>query len=175
MDRERGGPRALVELAWTASMKGRAVSRLPFTRAALLLAGVLAQACGSTPTETPKGADLPGPETTALVTALEHEGASVALAEAMPASAHPYFSTPAARYAVNGESVYFFEYGTEGDADSEATRIAPDGASVGTTQVFWVSDPHFYRTGRVVALYVGRQTSMLGLLQNVLGQQIAGK
>ena len=171
MDCERDRPR---ERAAAANVMGRAVSR-PLSRVALLLAGVLAQACGSTPTETPKGTELPGPETTALATALQREGASVALAEVMPASAHPYFSTPAARYVVNGESVSFFEYGTAGDADTEASRIAPDGSSVGTTQVSWVSDPHFYRTGRVVALYVGRQPSTLALLQKVLGQQIAGK
>jgi hypothetical protein len=143
--------------------------------AVLLVAGVLVQACGSTPTEAPKGTELPGPETQALATALEREGASVALAEAMPASAHPYFSTPAARYVVNGESLYFFEYATVGSAQAEASRIAPDGASVGTSQVSWVSDPHFYRDGPVVALYVGRQASTLSLLQKVLGRQIAGK
>ena len=73
--------------------------------------------------EVAKGTELPGPETAALATALEREGASVALAEV----------------------------------------------------VAWISDPHFYRRGRVIALYVGRQPAMLGLLQKVLGQQIAGK
>ncbi len=149
--------------------------RSAFRPAVVLLAGVLIQACGSTPTETPGGPELPGPETAALATALEREGASVALAEVMPTSAHPYFSTPAARYTVDGESLYAFEYATESNAATEASRIAPDGASVGTTQVSWVSDPHFYRSGRVVALYVGDQPSMLGLLRKVLGQQIAGK
>jgi hypothetical protein len=146
-----------------------------FGAAVVLVAGVLVQACSSTPTETPRGTELPGTETKALATALEREGASVALAEVMPSSAHPYFSTPAARYEVNGESVYFFEYATEGDAQAEASRIAPDGATVATSQVSWVSDPHLYRSGRVVALYVGRQAPTLGLLQKVLGRQIAGK
>ncbi len=144
--------------------------------AILLVAGVLVQACGSTPTQTPKGGtELPGPETLALATALQREGASVALAEIMPSSSHPYFSTPAARYVVNGESLYFFEYATEGSAQAEASRIAPDGASVATSQVSWVSDPHFYRNGSVVALYVGTQASTLTLLREVLGPQIAGK
>lgn len=143
--------------------------------AAVLLAGMLLQACGNTPVGVPKETELPGPETLALAATLEREGASVALAEVMPASAHPYFSTPAARYVVNGESLYAFEYPTEGAAEAEASRIAPDGASVGTTQVSWVSDPHFYRSGRVVALYVGKQPSMLGLLDKVLGPQVAGR
>ena len=107
--------------------------------------------------------------------ALEREGASVAFAEVMSTSAHPYFRMPAARYVVNAENLYAFEYETESGAAAEGGRIAPDGASVGTTQISWASDPHFYRTGRVVVLYVGRQSSTLGLLQRMLGQQIAGR
>ena len=140
----------------------------------LLVAGMLVQACGSAPTETPEGAGRPGPETQALAMALQREGASVELAEIMPSSSHPYFSTPAARYAVNGESLYFFEYATEDDAGGEAGGIAPDGASIGMSQVSWVADPHFYRSGGVIALYVGRQSATLALLEKVLGQQIAG-
>jgi hypothetical protein len=167
---------ATVELTLTEVCMGvGAMSRLVSRATVVLLAGVLVASCGSTPTETPKGTELPGPETQALATTLQREGASVALAEVMPSSSHPYFSTPAARYVVNGESLYFFEYATDGNAEAEASRIAPDGASVGMSQVSWVSDPHFYRSGPVVALYVGRQPSMLGLLQKVLGQQIAGK
>ncbi len=141
----------------------------------VLLASVLTQACGSTPPEPPKGSEVPGTETIALATTLEREGASVTFAEVMSMSAHPYFRMPAARYVVNGENLYAFEYETESAAATEASRIAPDGASVGTTQISWVSDPHFYRAGRVVVLYVGRQSSTLGLLQRVLGQQIAGR
>jgi hypothetical protein len=151
------------------------MSRWPFGHAVVLVAGVLSQACGSTPAEIPKGTELPGPETRALATSLQREGASVTLAEVMPTSAHPYFSMPAVRYVVNGENLYAFEYPTEGNAEVEASRVAPDGASVGTTQVSWVSDPHFYRSGRVIALYVGRQSAMLDLFQRVLGQQIAGR
>jgi hypothetical protein len=151
------------------------MSKLVFRAMFVLLIGVLVQSCGSTPTATPKGTELPGPETRALATALEREGASVALAEIMASASHPYFSTPAARYVVNGESLYFFEYPSEGNAEAEAGRVAPDGSSVATTQVSWVSDPHFYRSGPVVALYVGKQTSTLSLLQSVLGRQIAGK
>jgi hypothetical protein len=151
------------------------MSRSLLGPAVVLLVGVGLLACGSTPVEVAEGTELPGPETEALAAALEREGASVALAEVVPTSAHPYFSAPAARYLVNGESLYFFEYASEANADAEAGRIAPDGASVGTTQVSWASDPHFCRSGRVVALYVGRQPPMLDLLQRVLGQQVAGK
>ena len=107
------------------------------------LAGVLAQACGSTPVGVPKGTELPGPETLALAATLGREGASVARAEVMPTSAHPYFSTPAVRYVVNGESLYLFEYATEGDAESaaSASRTAP-------TQT--VQRKHSKRNGRAL-------------------------
>jgi hypothetical protein len=133
------------------------MSRSRLVPSVVLLAGVLVQACASTPTETPNATELPGTETKALAAALEREGASVALAEVMPASAHPYFSTRAARYVVNGESLHFFEYATEGSAQVEAGRIAPDGATVGASQVDWVSD----RTSTATAAW-SRSTSEAG-------------
>ncbi len=151
------------------------MSRSHVGHAAVLLAGLLVQACGSTPPRSPGETPIPGPETRALAASLERQGASVTFAEAMPASAHPYFRVQAARYVLNGENLYAFEYGSGAEATADATRIAADGASIGTTRISWVSDPHFYRSGNLIVLYVGRTSPILALLQSVLGQQIAGR
>jgi hypothetical protein len=132
-------------------------------------------ACGTSPFVGPSPVEIPGPETGALTSTLQRQGASVALAEVMSASAHPYFRVQAARFVLNGENLYVFEYENSAATTSEASRIGPDGTSVGTTQVSWISDPHFFRSGRLIVLYVGREASILVLLQDVLGQQIGGR
>jgi hypothetical protein len=131
------------------------------------------QACGSTPPTVAPGTQVPGPETVALATILGQQSA-LAFVEVMRSSAHPYFRVPAARYLLNGESLYAFEYASANEAVADAGRIALDGYSVGMTQISWISEPHFYRSGAVIVLYVGKQADTLALLQRVLGQQIAG-
>jgi hypothetical protein len=120
------------------------------------------------------GTQIPGSETLALATHLGQQGGSVVFAEVMPTSAHPYFRVAAARYLLDGESLYAFEYASSTEAAADAGLIAPDGFSIGTTQISWISEPHFYRSGAVIVLYVGKQPTTLALLQRVLGQQIAG-
>jgi hypothetical protein len=130
-------------------------------------------ACGSTPPTVAPGTQVPGPETVALAATFGQQG-TLAFVEVMPSSAHPYFRVPAARYLLNGESLYAFEYASATEAAADAGRIAADGYSIGTTHISWVSDPHFYRSRAVIVLYVGRQADTLALLQRILGQQIAG-
>lgn len=149
-------------------MPGECVKR------SLVLGAVLhVLACGSTPPTLAPGTQVPGPETIALAATLGQQG-PLTFMEVMPSSAHPYFRVPAARYLLNGESLYAFEYASAAEATADAGRIAPDGYSIGVTQISWISEPHFYRSGAVVVLYVGKQADTLALLQRVLGQQIAG-
>lgn len=164
-------------MKWMPPNKGVKLTKLErngIRFAALALPALLMQGCASRPPTEAPGTQIPGPETVALTAALAQRGGSITFAEVLPTSAYPYFRMPAARYLLNGESLYAFEYGSASEAAEEAGRIAPNGASVGTTQISWISDPHFYRAGPVIALYVGKQSSTLDLLQSVLGQQIAG-
>jgi hypothetical protein len=145
-----------------------------FGKRSFVLGAVLpVLACGSTAPTVAPGTQVPGPETVALATTLGEQGV-LAFVEVMPSSAHPYFRVPAARYLLNGESLYAFEYGSATEARADAGRIAPDGYSIGMTQISWTSDPHFYRSGAVIVLYVGKHADTQALLQRVLGQQIAG-
>ncbi len=39
----------------------------------------------------------------------------------------------------------------------------------------WVGPPHFYRAGRIVALYVGDDAQVIQALTDTLGAQVAGQ
>ena len=104
-------------------------------------------ACGSSPV-TPPDPALPGtemqrPETTQLLAALQRNGAT-AVAEIMPLRSMPFFSVPAVRVLVNAANVHVFEYASVSEVDAEAARVSADGSTVGTTQISWVSTPHFF-------------------------------
>jgi len=151
-------------------------------RLALLVVAAGACACGSSPgtprdpaVSGPEVLSLPGPETVQLVAALQRQGATAELAEIMPESSMPFFSTRAARVLVNAASVHVFEYATVSEADAEAARVSADGGTVGATQVFWVSAPHFFRGNRLIVLYVGTDDRIIQMLASLLGPQFAGR
>ena len=76
---------------------------------------------------------------------------------------------------VNGADVQVFEYADPAAADEQAVLVAPDGSSVGTSMPFWVSDPHFYKQGKIIVLYVGDDSGVLKALESALGPQFAGR
>ena len=76
---------------------------------------------------------------------------------------------------VNGADVQIFEYENEEAMEAEASQVAPDGGSIGTTMVTWMDTPHFYKAGRIIVLYVGSDETALSLLEQVLGSQFAGR
>jgi hypothetical protein len=58
---------------------------------------------------------------------------------------------------------------------NEASQVVPEGGSIGTSMVTWINTPHFYKTGRIIALYVGSDQTILSLLEKVLAPQFAGR
>ncbi len=71
---------------------------------------------------------------------------------------------------VNGEAVQVFRYANTRAAQSEAKRVSGTGASM----AMWIAPPHFYRSGKLIVLYVGKNETISGLLTTVLGAQFAG-
>jgi hypothetical protein len=59
--------------------------------------------------------------------------------------------------------------------EAEAAQIAPDASTIGTNMPSWMSDPHFYKLGNMIVLYVGQDQKILDILSNVLGPQFAGR
>ena len=107
-----------------------------------------------------------------LVAALRAKSVAV---EDVGAVTQPFFEPEGRVVRLEGQDVQVFEFATEEDASSASETIAPDGGSVGTSMVTWISAPHFYHSGKLIVLYVGEGESVLAALQDVLGPQIAGR
>lgn len=106
-----------------------------------------------------------------LVEYLEEAGASV---EPGGNVAQPFFTPLGQVINISGQDVQVFEYDSVADADAESDFVSPDGSSVGTSIMTWIATPHFYKSGRVIVLYVGEQNDTIDTLEAALGIQFAG-
>ena len=84
----------------------------------------------------------------------------------------PFFSVPGRVLTVNGSDVQIFEYPNIEAAQAEASTVAPDGSSIGTTMISWVATPHFYMSGTLIVLYVGEDPALQRLLEKVAGKVV---
>ena len=87
----------------------------------------------------------------------------------------PFFSVTGKMISVDGADVQVFEYASAAAAAREAAPVSPDGSSVGGSKPMWVGTPHFFRSGRMIVLYVGDDAKLLGALAHALGKQFAGR
>lgn len=86
-----------------------------------------------------------------------------------------FFAPEGSLITVNGADVQVFEYETADEMVADASQVAPDGGSVGTSMMMWMDAPHFYKAGRIIVLYIGSDQAILNLLEKVLGPQFAGQ
>ena len=108
-----------------------------------------------------------------LIDALRQKGATVEIAP--DPVEQPFFSVAGTSVVVNDAPVQVYEYANENEAAAQAAKISPDGYEIGgTTMVTWIEPPHFFRTGRIIVLYVGTDEKTLALLTELLGAQFAG-
>ena len=107
-----------------------------------------------------------------LVAALRDNGSAV---ESLDPISQPFFVPEGRVISVDGSEVQVFEYPNEEDSRLAAGTISSDGGSIGTSMVSWVEAPHFFRTGKLIVLYVGEADAIIEALQVVLWPQIAGR
>ncbi len=131
---------------------------------------LLATACSGRSSEAPSEVT----STAMLVRELQQRGATVSLAEVMPRDSFAFFSVDAQRLLVNGRSVHVFEYPDASAADRDAGRVTASGTPIGETQIAWVEPPRFYKSGRLIVLYVGRNNDVAARLEAILGLPFAG-
>lgn len=130
-------------------------------------------ACGQdTAAQTGKGMDY-----TTFVNQLR--AAKVTVAVLPNNSITPLLSGKQYNITANGAKINIFEYNSAQAAQDDAGTISADGstikASAGQSAIVdWVDTPHFYRSGKIIVLYVGRDQKILNLLVSVLGKQFAG-
>ena len=87
----------------------------------------------------------------------------------------PFFSVDAQVLNAYGEDIQVFEYDSTDDAltDIDESGLTPEG-QFQTIMVTWTGTPHFYQTGSLIVLYVGDNSDIVTLLEDLLGPQIAG-
>ena len=139
--------------------------RLPV---ALLVTVLASAACGS-----PAAPDRQGElDYNQLLQGLRRSGLT-----AQPAGqlSQPFISIPARLIAIDAEQVHVFEYPDEQSARADAAQISADGGRVWNSLILWIAPPHFYRQGRVLALYVGDRPDIKATLERLLGPQFAGR
>jgi hypothetical protein len=140
-----------------------------------LAVAIAASGCGGNvstailPTSTTgvKGAE----DQTSLIATLQAAGATVEVGDPIT---QPFFTPEGNVIKVNGVDVQVFEYESPEAMESEASQVAPDGGSIGTSMVSWMDTPHFHKAGRIIALYVGSNEAILRLLEKAIGPQFAG-
>jgi len=71
--------------------------------------------------------------------------------------------------------VQVFAYSSAQTAERESKRVGGQGSSAGTIMPMWVAAPHFYKSGRLIVLYVGEDASAVKALETALGPQFAGR
>ncbi|HKZ85309.1 MAG TPA: hypothetical protein VJ793_16865 [Anaerolineae bacterium] len=134
----------------------------------LLIAVVWVAGCAAQP------ASHGGPvaDYASLIDALRTGGATV---ESAGAVSQPFFSVAGRVIRVEGADVQIFEYENEEMTEADAAKISPDGSSIGTSMVTWVSTPHFYKAGKLIVLYVGDDAGVIAALDAALGAEFAGR
>jgi len=107
-----------------------------------------------------------------LINALQAVGATVETGDSIT---QEFFTPEGQTVKVNGADLQVFEYESAEAMEKEASQVAPDGGSIGTSMVTWMAPPHFYKAGRIIVLYVGDDKPLLDLLNKVIGSQFAGQ
>jgi hypothetical protein len=107
-----------------------------------------------------------------FVSALEASGATVETADTIT---QDFFSVEGQIIRVNGVDLQVFEYESPEAMENEASQVAPDGGSIGTSMVTWMDAPHFYKARRIIVLYLGDDETILDLLNKLIGPQFAGR
>jgi hypothetical protein len=72
---------------------------------------------------------------------------------------------------VDDQDVQVFEYRSVRAAELDAKKISETRS---TSLAMWIAPPHFFRSGRLIVLYVGEAPSILEMLSDLLGPQFAG-
>jgi hypothetical protein len=151
-----------------------------FSIVIMLMVLLLGLACSPQPTPATEASATPNAavqggeveDQTSLIDALRAGGATVELGATVEQA---FFTAAGQILKVNSKDVQVFEYETAEKMEADAAQIAPDGGAIGTSMVTWVEPPHFFKSGRVLVLYVGEDKAVIDLLKGALGEQFAGR
>jgi hypothetical protein len=161
MDRNRASPEFSEQRS--NKMKQKILSILSLAMAALLIAACAPQAQSSATTELDQAS---------LIEALRATGAEVELGDSVEQA---FLAVLGQILKLDGTDVQVFEYESAQAMEADAAQVSADGGTIGNSMVTWVATPHFFKSGRVLVLFVGDDAAVLELLGGVLGEQFAGR
>lgn len=84
----------------------------------------------------------------------------------------PFFSVEGKTIKINGQDVQIFQYVDENARQAESNKISKDGSSIGTNMVNWMEPPHFWVTGKIIVLYVGKNQEVIDMMSKIVGPTI---
>lgn len=85
---------------------------------------------------------------------------------------HSFFSVTPKAIKINDEFVTVYEFANNDTAQSQAKTISSDGSKIGNAIIDWVSVPHFYLQGKIIVSYIGRNSAILSVLEEIVGKPI---
>jgi len=128
--------------------------------------------CGKAVSSTTSTEDSVIQDQASLLSALQAAGAKTEIGDSI---SQDFFSVDARLITINGtEGLQVFEYKSAEAMESDASKVTPNGGSVGTSMMNWLGTPHFFKSGRIIVLYLGDNETTLSLLEKVVGKQFAG-
>ena len=86
----------------------------------------------------------------------------------------PFFLVSGRIIQVNHENIQVFEYSDPATAESQAKRVSADGRTIGNSKPSWMSTPHFFKSQKLIVIYIGDDKTILRILEGALGNQFAG-
>ncbi|GAE35158.1 hypothetical protein [Halalkalibacter akibai] len=71
--------------------------------------------------------------------------------------------------------IHIFEFRDPIEMENESLFVSKDGFRIGHSFYSWVSQPHFYKKGNIIVLYVGENKEIIRCLDKLLGKPFAGQ
>ncbi|MBC8031928.1 MAG: hypothetical protein H7Z16_17730 [Pyrinomonadaceae bacterium] len=109
---------------------------------------------------------------TRLIVKLRAQGASVKSTKERVRQ--PFFLVSGRIMKINNQAIQVFEYSNPANTENQAKLVGKDGKTIGNTKPTWMSTPHFFKSQKLIVLYVGDDQTILRILQTELGNQFAG-
>ncbi len=85
---------------------------------------------------------------------------------------------------INNETMYVIEYASETEMTQRASEISPDSTQItrtlpdGTKQITSILradiPTHYYKKGRIIVIYAGKNETIIQILEEIFGPQFAG-
>jgi hypothetical protein len=107
-----------------------------------------------------------------LMAALQSAGMTV---ESAGTVSQPLFSVPGQSVTVNGQELQVYVFDTPEAMEAAASQVSADASTIGTTTPTWTSDPHLFKSGPLLVVFVGQDQKIIDILTGTFGPQFAGR